>query len=867
MFNFLIWYICITIIGLVSFPITYRLFPRLADRGYSLSKIFGLLVWGYIFWLFASLGIISNDIGGLILCFIILIGLSFWVLRSISIEEIQSWLEDNLRLIFSVEALFLFAFGLWTVVRAANPQILGTEKPMELAFINAILNSPDFPPHDPWLSGYAISYYYFGYVITAMIAKLTVTSGSIAFNLALSLIFGLSAIAAFGILYSLLSKLKSKNQLTSASAKSQNLIISLLAPIFILLVSNFEGFLEVLHARGLFWFRDESGQLSARFWSWLDMKELSLPPSEPLSWIPSRFLWWWRASRVVQDYDLSGSWREVIDEFPFFSYLLGDLHPHVLVMPFALLALGLTLNLFFGGAEGRIRWLGLNLSINAQSFWVSALIIGGLAFLNTWDFPMYLFLFSLAYAVWMVLKERWVTVVNHDQAIQLQNDISKDQKKFSVISMGRDFLTIALALALSGVLLYFPFYIGFSSQAGGILPNLIFSTRGTHLWVMFGSLLLPIFAYLLFLRVRSDYQVYLGRGMLLALGLVVSLWIISLIFGIGIASIPLLGNIFVSSLGGENSIGLLAVSLSRRYTGLGWITLIILLGFTFGYLLNLFRSRSNSTVETGSLSDEKDSIESIASISPVPSAHNFALLLILMGALLVLFTEFFYLRDQFGSRMNTIFKFYYQAWIFWGMAAAFGTSVLLMELKRAWGLVFRIGLILVLIAAFAYPFFSLLNKTNGFNPIDGYTLDGTAHVARNSQEDLAGIRWLEDAPAGVVIEAVGPQYSEYARVATISGQPSVLGWAGHESQWRGGRKEIGTREEDIELIYRSNNWEDTKSLLEMYNVRYIFIGSLEHRTYRVNESKFERFLGPPVYKSDQVSIYEVPIDIGLTGIY
>ncbi|UCD97946.1 MAG: hypothetical protein JSV42_13410, partial [Chloroflexota bacterium] len=128
------------------------------------------------------------------------------------------------------------------------------------------------------------------------------------------------------------------------------------------------------------------------------------------------------------------------------------------------------------------------------------------------------------------------------------------------------------------------------------------------------------------------------------------------------------------------------------------------------------------------------------------------------------------------------------------------------------------------------------------------------------------IRWLENAPPGVVIEAVGPQYSEYARVSTISGQPGVLGWPGHESQWRGGRKEIGTRQEDIESIYGSNSWEDTKLLLDMYNVRYIFIGPLERRSYRVNEAKFERFLGAPVYQTGQVSIYEVPGELDSSEI-
>jgi uncharacterized membrane protein len=171
MLTFIIWYILITIIGLVSFPIAYRLLPALPDRGYAISRILGLLIWGYVFWVLASLGIIRNDIGSLILGLIVLIGLSYWGLRGIKFHELHSWFSQNRSLIISVEVIFMLAFAGWTIVRAANPEISGTEKPMELAFINAILNSPEFPPHDPWLSGYAISYYYFGYVMTAMIAK------------------------------------------------------------------------------------------------------------------------------------------------------------------------------------------------------------------------------------------------------------------------------------------------------------------------------------------------------------------------------------------------------------------------------------------------------------------------------------------------------------------------------------------------------------------------------------------------------------------------------------------------------------------------------------------------------------------------
>jgi YYY domain-containing protein len=588
------------------------------------------------------------------------------------------------------------------------------------------------------------------------------------------------------------------------------------------------------------------------------MKELSLPPAQPFSWMPSRFLWWWRASRVVQDYDLAGIWREVIDEFPFFSYLLGDLHPHVLVMPFALLAVALCLNIYLGGAEGRMRWIGLRLRVSARFFWLSALVIGGLAFLNTWDFPMYVFLFSLAYMVWNAIAERSDRSIHADQEDADPDEYAGDLNKPSPFSLIKDFLIIAFPLTISGFLLYLPFYIGFSSQAGGILPNLVYSTRGAHLWVMFGALLLPIFAYLIFIRKQNKEQFLTGRGFLLAIGLTAGLWVFSLLFGIGISSIPLLGNIFISTIGGEPGTAILAESISRRFSGFGWVTLVLLLGLTFSYLFGLIRPKSQSDDHQISPMVDDNSTKHNRDRALGPTAHDFVFLLILMGGLLVLFTEFFYLRDQFGSRMNTIFKFYYQTWIFWGLAAAFGCAVLLQELRRFWGVAFRIGLAILLIAAMVYPLLSLWTKTNAFNPNAGFTLDGMAYLEQSSQEDIAGIRWLENAEPGIIVEAVGPQYSEFARAATISGQPNVLGWAGHESQWRGSRKEIGTRAEDIEIIYRTNNWEDTKNLLDSYDVRYVFIGTLERRTYRVNESKFEQHLGEPVFKLGQVSIFEIP---------
>src|SRR5215212_1127517 len=202
---FISWYLLITLLGWLTFPLAYYLFPALSDRGYTLARTFGLLFWAYAFWLFASLGIAQNDMGGLLLGLVILAGISIWAFLKCQFE-IRDWLSQNRRLILTTESFFLVAFAIMAFVRSANPEIFtaGGEKWMETAFITAILHSPTFPPHDPWLSGYAISYYYFGYVMTAMLAKFTAVPASVAFNLMISLIFGLSAIGAYGLVYNLL---------------------------------------------------------------------------------------------------------------------------------------------------------------------------------------------------------------------------------------------------------------------------------------------------------------------------------------------------------------------------------------------------------------------------------------------------------------------------------------------------------------------------------------------------------------------------------------------------------------------------------------------------------------------------------------
>ena len=94
MIPFLSWYVLITLLGWLTFPLAYYLFPALSDRGYPFARAFGLLIWAYIFWLFASLGVAQNDIGGLLLGLVILGGLSAWAFMRCR-EEIRDWVGQN----------------------------------------------------------------------------------------------------------------------------------------------------------------------------------------------------------------------------------------------------------------------------------------------------------------------------------------------------------------------------------------------------------------------------------------------------------------------------------------------------------------------------------------------------------------------------------------------------------------------------------------------------------------------------------------------------------------------------------------------------------------------------------------------------
>lgn len=908
MIDFLLWFLIITLLGWVSFPLTFSILRKLPSRGFILSKVLGLLIWGFLFWILVSLNLLQNDLASQLVALGILISISIFSCWKDRFNSLLGWIKENKKLIIVTEILFLSFFSLWTFIRATNPAIFGTEKPMEMAFITSILRSPSFPPNDPWLSGYGISYYYFGYVMVSMLIRIGGTIPGVGYNLAVALWFALTAMGAYSVLFDLINiRWLDKTYQPQQKIPSWLYGTALLAPFLVLVVSNWHGFVDILHARGLFWITNSDGSQSSVFWSWLKLRELDTPPGGLLSWLPTRTggVQWWGASRVIQDFKLTGEAIEVIDEFPFFSFLLADLHPHVVAMPFALLVISQSLNLFWGGMSAdseseKVRIFNWKFPFHSWGFILAIISLGGLAFLNTWDFPFYLALMAAAFTLERAHRIGWCW-----------NRIW-------------DFVLMMAGLGIPSVLLYMPFFISFSSQAGGIYPSLIFFTRGIYFWIMFGPLLLPISIFLIFSWVQSRRGRQVRASMIITLILLTIFSILNWGLSFFASQLPELSSLFLWLQGGEQEgiYGLLIQAFVKRLQDPAtWLTLVIIIFLSMGLLL---KSKHAEFLE------DKKKIFTYQSIN---KSTLFVLILILWGALLAFAPEFIYLRDQFSVRMNTIFKFYFQTWIFWSLSASYGLIILWRKSKKFprfiqvlfgflaiialtvfilsiatqkgsqfdllkvngfianldfgsrisdW-LVLGIGIIIFILLLYSllkhewmwftkliiivgigmglvYPPIALWFKTDGFSPYGGLTLDGTDYFRQIWPDQMNAVDWLQRAPLGVMVEAVsqtGGSYTTYASVSTFSGMPTVLGWVGHEFQWRGGGVEVGTRQSDIETLYSSASWDETKAIISKYNIRYIYVGALERSTYALNEGKFIQHTQIAFNSSNSV-IYEVP---------
>ena len=671
----IIWYAMISFIGAAAFPIVSMVCKNLPDHGYCISKIVGILMLAYLTWILSYPLSFNRDV----------VLLSLAIICIVSLLCIKNRPQIKWEIVIRNEVLFFIVFIVFLTIRVYNPEITAFgEKFMDFAFLNAVMRSSHFPPHDPWLSGGLLNfYYYFGYLIVAVLSKLSGIPTTITYNLGLVTFSALAASASFGIGYDLTKKAR-------YGISTMIIIVFIANPYIVFNLTGSFLHLPVTHHENLFGF--------------------------------------WASTRVIPN---------TINEFPYFSFIFGDLHPHVISIPFQLLALTLLLNIYKSTDKGINIYGETRIHVLAGII-ISALSIGVLFPMNAWDYPTYLALFII-----IVLIQQYRTARIRDALIPI------------------------ISVVIMSVLLFVPFYMDFH----GTGASEIGISHQKTLLINF----IEIFALFLFLIFSSLFShLDLDRRYVIAL---IPITILSLLFfQILIIIIPL----------------------------------IVL-------CLYLFHK------------DTKN--------------NQFVLALVLVGSLLAVFCEIFYLNDRLGApneRMNTVFKLYLQIWILWGVAAGYclydlSLKHLISRKRTIWTVLFCI----LIASCCIYPFTATYTKMNiDHNPA---SLDGIAYLNGSDRGDYFAISWIRRNITGtpVIIEAPGRCYSTDSRVSAFTGLPTVIGWEGHEMMWRGSYEDVRVRAEDVDKIYSTRNINTAIGLLNKYNVSYVYIGAAERARYGKGLDKFE----------------------------
>ncbi len=340
-------------------PAAGFLFARLPGGGLALARPLGLLLVAYPAWILASLHLVPYGRATAWLGVALLAATSAMLWLRQRTQPGPGDRRQRLQLWLVGEGLFTLGFLAWALVRSYAPDVWQTEKPMDMAFINAINRSPWFPPHDPWLSGATINYYYFGHYLVAWLIRLTGVDPSVGFNLGVALFYALSLSAVFAVASALYLAARRE----AAAPATPAVVAGLAAAAFAMVLGNLAGAVQFL-----------------------------LSPTQLASYD------WWSPSRVI---------AYTANEFPFFSFLLGDLHAHVMAAPFALTSLAFALQLALAGPRGLRPLAAL------AELVLAALLVGSLYATNTLDYPTQVAVLLLSLMLWLTRSsgtQRWMPV-------------------------------------------------------------------------------------------------------------------------------------------------------------------------------------------------------------------------------------------------------------------------------------------------------------------------------------------------------------------------------------------------------------------------------------------------------------------------
>ena len=354
------------VVGLAAAPLAALALGRLPGAGLGFAKPLGFLLFAWAVWMLGIAGVeygtplVAGVLGGLVLLGVAAaLRQRALAARLAEREETRSgpvarrvtaWIaaralpaRDPARgpLWLGAEVVFLVSFVAMALLVSYSPDVWGTEKPMDMAFVNAVDASSSFPPHDPWMSGEQLNYYYLGHLLMAAVIRVVGTGPTEGYNLSLALLFALSATGVFAL----------AGTVWAAAGRRAAVAAGVVSVVVCLVLGNLAGVRE--------WF------------------EATDPPAG---------YDWFAPSRVIPG---------TINEFPWFSFTAQDLHAHVLAVPFTLLALAFALQVLLRGPRGDAAWRGVAEALAA------GLAVGALYAINSWSYPVAAGVLAVAVVAWL----------------------------------------------------------------------------------------------------------------------------------------------------------------------------------------------------------------------------------------------------------------------------------------------------------------------------------------------------------------------------------------------------------------------------------------------------------------------------------